>query len=150
MIEETAEKSGLYFDSGFLCAESVLKAVTESKDLHSELIPKIATGFCSGLARTCGLCGAVSGAIMCISLQYGRNTTEVPVDKAYSNVQIFLDMFERKFQFTNCLQLTGCDLSTEEGRNSFKEENLKDRCRTYVEEATRITMSIIKDEKHQS
>ncbi|HOO88447.1 MAG TPA: hypothetical protein PK442_12150, partial [Synergistales bacterium] len=42
------------FLSGLYCAESALLAVAEARGTRSELIPNIATGFCSGMARTCG------------------------------------------------------------------------------------------------
>jgi len=52
MTEKTAQRSGELFDSGFWCAESVLLAVAESKGIKSDIIPKIATGFCAGISRT--------------------------------------------------------------------------------------------------
>jgi hypothetical protein len=42
--------------------------VAESKNIQSDFIPKIATGLCAGISRTCGTCGAVTGAIMAINL----------------------------------------------------------------------------------
>ncbi len=33
----------------------------------SDLLPKAATAFCIGMERTCGTCGALTGAIMDIS-----------------------------------------------------------------------------------
>ncbi|MCK5542667.1 MAG: C_GCAxxG_C_C family protein [Desulfobacterales bacterium] len=52
----------------------------ESKNIQSELISKIATGFCGGISRTCCcICGAQSGAIMAINLFYGRSLPDEPV-----------------------------------------------------------------------
>lgn len=42
-------------------------------------------------------------------------------------------------------ELFDCDLSTEEGQRAFKENNLHEDCRSYVEEATRMAMSLITD-----
>ncbi len=56
----------------------MLLAVAESEGIQSDFIPKIATGFCGGVSRTCGMCGAVSGGIMAIGLFAGRNApTEI-------------------------------------------------------------------------
>ena len=63
MSEQASQRSVELFRSGFFCAESVLQAIAESLDIRSDLIPRIATGFCSGVARTGGMCGAVSGAV---------------------------------------------------------------------------------------
>jgi hypothetical protein len=57
-------RSGALFQQGFCCAESVLLSVAESRGIHSELIPKIATGLCGGIGRSGGLCGAVSGGVL--------------------------------------------------------------------------------------
>ena len=63
-MKSNIEKSaGDYFESGLFCAESVLLAISESMGQKSDLIPKIATGLCGGVSRTCGICGAVSGGV---------------------------------------------------------------------------------------
>ena len=74
MCEQAPQRSLELFRSGYFCAESVLQAIAENQDIQSDLIPKIATGFCSGISRTGGMCGAVSGGIMGIGLVAGRNS----------------------------------------------------------------------------
>ena len=49
-MTEAVQRSRELFSSGFYCAESVLMAVAEALDVHCQLVPAIATGFCSGLA----------------------------------------------------------------------------------------------------
>jgi C_GCAxxG_C_C family probable redox protein len=117
--------------------------VAESKNVQSELIPKIATGFCGGVARTSGICGAVSGAVMAISIFYGRDLPDEPIDNSYIPVRKLIDIFKNKFGSTNCRYLTGCDLGTEEGRKKYLATNMLARCRGYTEEAARMAMSII-------
>ncbi len=114
--------------------------------MQSELIPNIATGFCSGLAQTCGFCGAVSGAIMAISLFYGRSSPGEKTKTNYTMVQKLINTFENKFGSTNCKQLIGCDLGSIEGRNVFQADDLIEQCKNYTEEATRLAMSIIKEQ----
>jgi len=149
MIDKISQRSVELFNSGYYWAESVLLSVAESKGIQSDLIPKIATGFCSGVSRTCGICGAVSGAIMVLNLVYGRSMPDESVETCYTTVQKLTDMFERKFGSTNCKQLIGCDLGTEEGQNTFKSNNLIEQCRNYTEEATRMVMLIL-EEKSQN
>lgn len=117
--------------------------MAEGKNIQSELIPRIATGFCGGIARTGGICGAVSGAVMAISIYYGRSLPDEPIDKSYIPIQKIVELFENKFGSTNCRELTGCDLGTEEGRKRFFAMNMLERCRGYTEEATKMAMSII-------
>jgi C_GCAxxG_C_C family probable redox protein len=122
-----------------------LLSVAEGKNIQSELIPKIATGFCGGIARTSGICGAVSGAVMAISIYYGRSLPDEPIDRSYIPVQKIIEVFENKFGSTSCKHLTGCDLGTEEGRKEYFATNMLERCRGYTEEATRMAMSIIEE-----
>jgi len=143
VIDRVSQRSRELFDSGYYCAESVLLAIAESKGIQSDLIPKIATGFCSGMSRTCGLCGAVAGGIMALNIMTGRSSSDESVEKNYSVVRRLIDMFENRFGSTNCRQLIGCDLSAQEGRDKFKSNNLIEQCKRYTEEATRMTMSLL-------
>ena len=114
-----------------------------STDIHSEVIPRMSTGFCGGLARTGGICGAVSGAVLALNLLYGRSLPNEPYDKSYIPVRKMITAFENKFGSTNCKTLIGLDLGTEEGRKKFLSENKSEQCKNFTEEATRIAMSII-------
>ena len=145
MIEEIARRSGELFQSGLYCAESVVLAVAEGKGLQSDLIPRMATGFCSGLSRTCGTCGALNGAILAISLFHGRNSKEDSVNPAYTRVRKLLDRFEKEFGSTNCRELTGCDLGTKAGLDYFMENDIRKKCINYTEDATRMAMTLIEE-----
>ena len=146
MIEKTSQRSRELFNSGYYWAESVLLSVAESKNIQSDFIPKIATGLCAGISRTCGTCGAVTGAIMAINLFYGRSKPDESLEINFAVVQKLLDIFKSKFGSTNCQQLIGCDLGTKEGQNTFKLNKLIERCKDYTEEATKLAMSIIENE----
>jgi C_GCAxxG_C_C family probable redox protein len=145
MTDEPARMSGEFFQSGYYCAESVLMAIAVHRGVHSDLIPRIATGFCGGMSRTNGTCGAVSGAIMSLGLALGRNSPDESVDTAYTATRKLLDRFGRTFGSTNCRQLLGCDLGTPEGQATYRADNLIVQCRHYTEEATRIALSILSE-----
>jgi C_GCAxxG_C_C family probable redox protein len=142
-----ANRSRQLFESGFYCAESVLLAVAESQGIKSDLIPKIATGFCGGIARTSGLCGAVTGAIMAINLSTGRTSPEQSVKDSYLAVQKLLKTFEAKYGSTNCRQLLGCDLATPEGQQRFKENHLAEKCKVFTAEAARMAVLTLAEER---
>ena len=89
--------------------------MAEHQGIHSDLIPRIATGLCSGIARTGGMCGAVSGAILGIGLGVGRDSSTGSVEVCYALTQELVSRFENQFGTTNCRQLLGCDLATEAG-----------------------------------
>jgi C_GCAxxG_C_C family probable redox protein len=121
----------------------VLLAVCEDRVVTSELVPRIATGFCGGIARSSGMCGALSGAIMALNIVLGRDAPDEPRDEDYAAVRKLLDAFEKSFGSTNCAELTGCDLDTPEGQASYKEKGLAGDCRRYTEEATRLALSLV-------
>jgi len=143
MNDQASQHSLELFKSGFFCAESVLFAIAESLGIQSEFIPKIATGFCSGISRTGGMCGAVSGAIMGINLVTGRSSRAESVEYNYSLTQKLISLFEEQYGSVNCNQLIGCDLATEEGQRYFMENNLMERCYQYAADATRIATSLL-------
>jgi C_GCAxxG_C_C family probable redox protein len=103
----------------------------------------MATGFCSGMARTCNQCGAVSGGMLAINLLTGRSSPKESVDKNYTLIQEFLRTFKEKFGSTNCQELTGCDLGTEEGHSKFIDNDTIFQCYEYVEEAVRMLIDLI-------
>jgi C_GCAxxG_C_C family probable redox protein len=147
MSEQAPQRSIDLFKSGFFCAESVLLAIAESQGIQSDLIPRIATGFCSGVSRTGGMCGAVSGAIMGISLVSGRNSPDESYELSYFLTQELISRFEKQYGSVNCRQLMGCDLATGAGQQYFVENNLMNSCLKYAEEATRMAVSLISEMK---
>ena len=91
MTENVSQKSRELFQSGYYCAESVLLAIAEEKGIESDFIPKIATGFCSGMARTGGMCGAVSGAMLALNLVTGRSTPGESIEENYLGIRDHLN-----------------------------------------------------------
>jgi len=145
MNEKASLRSVELFKSGFFCAESVLQALAESQGIQSDLIPRIATGFCSGISRTGGICGAVSGAIMGINLVAGRNSPTDSIEVSYTLTQELISRFEMQYGSINCRQLIGCDLATDEGQRYFMENQLMDQCLKYAEGATSIAVLLVSE-----
>jgi C_GCAxxG_C_C family probable redox protein len=143
MSEQASQRSLELFRSGFFCAESVLQAIAESQGIQSDLIPRIATGFCSGISRTGGMCGAVSGAIMGINLAAGRDLPTESLEVCYTLTQQLIRHFEEQYGSVTCRQLMGCDLATEAGQRYFMENHLMDRCLEYAADATGMAVSLI-------
>jgi len=130
------------FDSGYYCAEAVLLAVAKHNGIESPLIPAIATGFCSGLSRTSGMCGALTGGILGLNLVYGRDREVESVEQNYFAVQRLVAEFGAACGSTKCSELLGCDLGTPEGQQTFRENKLHERCREYTAIATKIAVSL--------
>lgn len=141
-VRESAEKS---FASGLCCAESVVLALARAQGIESDLLPKIATAFCSGLSRTCDMCGALSGAVMGVSLALGRSEAGQSLQPAYTATQRLIREFEQEFGARNCNILLGCDLNTPEGQVTFHENHLHERCTEYTGKAAEIAARVISE-----
>lgn len=132
------------FTSGFFCAESVVLAVAKAQGIESEIIPKIATAFCSGMSRTCGTCGALTGAMMSISLVLGRSLPEDSVEPSFKATQKLIKEFEQEFGNCNCYTLLGgCDLNTLEGQTKFVKNGSMEKCLQITGKAAEIAASIL-------
>ncbi len=132
-----------HFDSGLLCAESVVAAIAEFQGLDDKLPSKMATAFCSGMARTCGPCGALSGAVMGVSLALGRDSKIESVDKIYGATQELVKRFESEFGAKDCHNLLGYDIGTTEGMAQFRSLNLRSNCINYTGKAAEIAVEVI-------
>ncbi len=127
-MSEAETRGRELFESGLFCAEAVLKTIAEQQGVASQLIPGVATGFCSGLARSGGPCGAMTGAVMALGLVLGRNDPERSVEQTYDAVRTMMTKFEAHLGSTNCTELLGVDLGTPEGRQAFEDRNLDSQC----------------------
>jgi len=141
--DRVAQRSVELFNRGLCCAESVLQAVAESRGIQSDLIPRIATGLCAGIARTGGICGAVSGGVLAISMVTGRRNPEESREENHRLVRLFLSECEARFGSTNCEKLIGCRLDTPEGQQFFKEHNLRVKCAEFTQEAARLASKAV-------
>jgi hypothetical protein len=84
---------------------------------------------------------------MALNLLTGRSEPGAPVDQNYAIVRQLIDQFEGKFGSTNCMELTGVDLGTGDGRVEFREKNQINNCLNQAEEVTRMVLNLAKPEK---
>lgn len=131
--------------SGLYCAEGVVLALAKAQGVESDLLPKVATAFCSGMAGTCGPCGALTGAVMGIGLALGRSRAGEPTNPSYTATQQLIREFEQAFGARNCKDLLGCDLGTPEGQATFRNNRLHERCAEYTGKATEIAARLISE-----
>ncbi|WP_407279104.1 C-GCAxxG-C-C family protein [Aromatoleum evansii] len=141
-IDSAQSKAEAAFDGGLYCAESVVRALVGTAE-EADLLTRAATGFCSGVARTCGPCGALSGGIIGIGHVLGRAHADRPVAAAYGAVQDLVEEFERIFGARDCDRLLGCNLGSAEGQAMFRERQLHRRCREFTARAAELASAAI-------
>ncbi|WP_319780437.1 C-GCAxxG-C-C family protein [Maridesulfovibrio sp.] len=140
------KKARHYFETGYLCAESVLLAGADILEINNPAIPAMATAFCSGTSRTRGTCGAYQGAVLLISILHGRSNSGQDLDFCYGLVQDLTEWFRNNYGTTDCLQITGCDFSLNSGRKKFKEEGIKvSTCYPLVDNTTEFVTKLLKE-----
>lgn len=145
-VPEVRRSAEELFSSGLFCAESVVLAIARAQGVEPEVLPKVATAFCSGMARSCGTCGALTGAIMGVSLALGRSTPSESVQPCYAATQRLIEEFEQEFGSRDCaVLLDGCDLSTANGQARFKEQRLGQRCLMFTGMAAEIAARVISE-----
>jgi C_GCAxxG_C_C family probable redox protein len=124
-------------------------AVAEKHNIQSEIIPGIASGFCGGMSRTDGLCGALVGGIMALGILFGRKSPQEPHKKIYTLSERMVHDFEKKFGSRNCSDLLGCDISTAEGEAFFQANKLGNTlCLDITVQTAGLVMQIL--ENHQN
>ncbi len=111
---------------GCVWAEAVLLAVCQEFDfkVDKKIIPRIAFGFAGGIGNTGSICGAVAGAVMAISLLTERGETMEEAMRTLDVVKEFRHRFENEMGSISCRELTGADLSTEEGVTQFMDSDI--------------------------
>ena len=146
-ISNTGNIADEQYSSGLYCAESVVKAIAKTYKIENELFPKVATALCGGMAKTCGTCGALTGAMLGISAIHGRNNPDESVEKVFKATQKLVVKFETEFGSKNCHELLGCNLGTPEGQEKFKKEDLNSQCHAYTVKAAEMAAEIIDEFK---
>ena len=147
MSKETDQAVTVYRDE-YNCAQAIFSVYGDRFGLDGELAKKIACGFGGGAGRSGGMCGAVAGAILVLGLKYGMADSSRQEEKqlTYEKVRQLLHQFKEKHGSTNCTELLGCDLGTEEGFKKAQDENLLTTvCEKVVGDAGEILEGLIND-----
>ena len=75
------DAENLYRDGGFYCSEAIVASIRKNlvPEMPEQLIAA-ASGFPVGVGRSKCICGAVSGAIICLGYLFGRTQPSSPAD----------------------------------------------------------------------
>jgi C_GCAxxG_C_C family probable redox protein len=133
------------FARGFNCAQSVFSAFAGRYGVSSELALRLASAFGAGVARQGELCGALSGALMVIGLQYGQVRPEGK-EQLYGIAREFMDRFQVQHGSLLCRELLGHDISTPEGLQAARDANaFAKECPLLVDETAKALTRFLDD-----
>jgi len=134
-----------YLASGYNCAQSVLKAVLEEKDIFFDEAMSLSSGFGGGIAGEGRTCGAVTGAIMAIGVLNGLHSKDVVQSKerTYKISSILIERLKAKLGSTQCYELIGVDMKDPESKKAARERGVfSDQCSEFVATAARIVLDL--------
>ena len=115
-------------------------------EIENDVIRRIAFGFAGGLGNTGAVCGAVVGAVMAIGLKRGRADTMEEGLRELAVSREFRRRFEAEMETISCRELTGVDLSTEEGLEQFMSSDIPQTvCFPAVAAAYRLVVDLLKE-----
>jgi C_GCAxxG_C_C family probable redox protein len=112
-------------------------------DTGNGVIPRIASGFGGGIGNTGAVCGAIVGAVMALSLKMEQGGMEEYMRLA-GVIQEFRRRFGSKMGTINCRELTGLDLTDEEGlKESMSSDVAQQVCFPAVGTAYQIVLDLL-------
>ena len=146
-MSERAERALSEFGKNYNCAQAVVLAFPEITGSGSDNAIKLATGFGGGMGRLQKTCGAVTGAFMVLGMKYGSSEPGSTESKNHisSVIQHFNTLFTDRFGSTDCRDLLGYDLNTEEGKSKISELKLSEKiCQKCIAESVTNIEKILK------
>lgn len=136
-----SDEAGQVFSSGFNCAQSVFLPFAKESGLGEANGARIASSFGAGMGRSQETCGAVTGGLMALGLEYGfvKGDDQAQKDVALRRTKEFLAAFKKDFGTVLCKELLKTDLDTAEGQQAHKDLNERERvCMKCVKRAAEI------------
>ena len=134
-----SEKAASLFKQKYNCAQAILAAYGPDYGLDETLALKLSSVYGGGIARTGGMCGAVSGALMVLSLRYcdakPKGMLEKPVHK---KARLLLKRFQQEAGSHNCNAMRGFDPA----RGKYV-RGKNEQCPGFVELACRLLEELL-------
>jgi C_GCAxxG_C_C family probable redox protein len=137
-----------YFRNKFNCSQSVFTVFGKDYGLSEDDCLKIGCAFGGGMGRQQHTCGAVTGALMAIGLEYGKalNDPEEKKQETYLKTREFFQRFTELNGSVNCRELLdGLNMNDPADHKKIMDQKLFDiRCEKYVSDAVIIVEELKK------
>lgn len=128
------------FGEGYSCSQAVFCVFADKLGLEEETARKIAAGFGGGMGMG-ETCGAVTGAFMALGLMFDPAVPEIK-EKMHELTREFAARFKEQSKSLNCRDIMGCDLTTPEGKEYSRQNNLRT---TICEQQVRLAVSLTQE-----
>ena len=144
-LEARVQRAVDFFMQGYNCSQAVVAAFADMYGLDETMAKRIAAGFGGGVGRMRMMCGAVSGIVMLVGLEFGQEEGDDREGKSacYKVVQELLAKSKEQNGSIICAEILGLK-GHEKAQSSYvasarTAEYYKTRpCAAKVESAARI------------
>lgn len=144
MNTERMKKANAYHDRGFNCSQSVLAAFADVTGLSEKESFRIAAGFGRG-AGTGELCGALSGAVMVLSLATPMDPADPVTGKkqAMAKARELQKRFSERFGHLRCQELLAEKYDPETVAPEAAAMGITGHCALMIASAVEITEELL-------
>lgn len=133
-MENKKEKAMNLFENGCNCSQAVLLAFAEEFGLEKEKAIALSVPFGGGMSKQGKTCGCLSGALMVIGLQFGKDSTTMIANRgiSYTMGKAFIERFQAEFGATDCRELIQLDLNKKADLEQASKHVFGNRCKNMV------------------
>lgn len=144
--DELVSQVATSFQEGLHCSQVTFAYAARKLGFDEETAKKIGAAFGGGMFNG-ERCGAVTGAMMGLSLAYGHYSKDTkPNEEKLHEKRIALEeKFKKQFGSLQCADLIGANIGTPEGMARFKAENLAKDCPTLTAYVCKILDELLED-----
>ncbi len=124
----------------------MLAAYGTELGLDEKTAIKMGCAFGGGMGLTGNTCGAVTGAVLVISLKHGADNREDSDAKkrVYALTEAFINEFQSRNKSILCCDLLGFNIKSND--NPEKEEIISKRCTEFIAAASEILDEVLRGE----
>jgi C_GCAxxG_C_C family probable redox protein len=141
------EKAVTLYKQSFNCSQSVFTAFRDESRLGEETALKLSTVFGAGVSATgTSLCGAVTGALLAISMKHGQAGASGPAQRAelYAMGKSFMDQFAKVNGSCTCSEILGINIGTPANMQKARDMKLfETKCLDAVKTASELLEKIL-------
>jgi len=131
--------------TGLNCSQAILTAFGESFGLDADMASKLGRPLGGGIGHLAKTCGAVTAAALVLGMAKDHQDEGEARKTTHACVQDLFRRFTDAHGTTECKELLGADMSTEEGFRKVQEEKLVRKvCPQFVRDASSILENLLK------
>lgn len=143
------EKAIALHKSGFGCAQSVASVFSEEFDIDMVTAQKMAIGLGGGIGRQGEVCGALSGGVLVLGMNYGVNSMDgeankIAKEKVYELDKEFTRQYKERTGAIRCNDILGFDMNDPEARAEALAKGIfATRCNQCIQDSVEILEKLL-------